>query len=199
MINEDLITKSTVKERGWTDSVIKKYIGEPDQYCRNPHYRCAPPMQLFKLTRVEELEQLPEVAEALEKAARRSELRRQIAQKQSDKLLHHVESLTIKVPSMTEEALIKKACAHYNDLWAERGRFDKYASPSSSEEFLYRISVNFLRHRMTNYERELDRIFGKVGCVEGRPLLKSRILDKIAEAYPMLKSECKRQKRELLN
>ena len=194
MNNEVLITNPELKARGWTDSVVRKYLGKPDGYRDNPRYRSAPKTKLYNLSRVAEMERRPEVLEALQKAAIRSETSRKSAKMQSKRLLEYIRNLNIEVPSMPEDVLIEKACSHYNGLWIGRGDYDRYASPLSPKHFLSRISVNFLRHEMTNYEDELARIFGKVGCVKGRVLLKSRILDKIGEVYPTLSKECRKQK-----
>lgn len=50
-----MIAKATLKkERGWTDSLIARFLGEPDKTRPNPHYRTnGAPMRLFALKRVE--------------------------------------------------------------------------------------------------------------------------------------------------
>lgn len=42
-----------LKERGWTDGMIRRFLGEPDATRPNPHYKCAAPMKLYELKRVE--------------------------------------------------------------------------------------------------------------------------------------------------
>jgi hypothetical protein len=42
-----------LKARGWTDSLIKMFLGNPDMLARNPHYASASEMRLYLLERVE--------------------------------------------------------------------------------------------------------------------------------------------------
>ena len=193
MDESTMITKTDLKERGWTESVIRKHLGEPDALKNMPYFKKTGKMQLYKLTRVIEMEQNETVMEDLKKARKRSELAKKRASKLSEKLKEYIMKLEITVPLMPEKTLIENACSHYNSLWADRGKDDKHASPSDDEVFLNRIAVNYLRHELTIYEDELVRMFGKIGAVEGRPLLKERILDLIGDSYPFLANECDNQ------
>ena len=58
-IIEEHLTKSRLKDRGWTESLINKFLGEPDLTKDNPMYRCAAPMCLYSLKRIEQVELLP--------------------------------------------------------------------------------------------------------------------------------------------
>ena len=53
------ITPARLKsERGWTDGLIKRYLGEPDKLVPNPHYRRArAKMRLYDLARVVQAEE----------------------------------------------------------------------------------------------------------------------------------------------
>ena len=46
---------------------------------------------------------------------------------------------------------------------------------------------------MSNYEEELERIFGKVGKSEAYKIIQEKIYSAIAENYPELKEECESQ------
>jgi hypothetical protein len=46
---DPLVTLSTLRERGWTDAGILRYLGDPDRVAPNPHYRRAAPMRLYRL------------------------------------------------------------------------------------------------------------------------------------------------------
>lgn len=48
---------SQLKERGWTDSKIKEWLKEPDEYAKNPMYRSASPTKLYLIERVIKQEQ----------------------------------------------------------------------------------------------------------------------------------------------
>jgi len=59
-----------LKERGWTESMIRDLLGNPDRYVDNPHYSSAAPMRLWRLQRAEALEATPEFAQRRERASR---------------------------------------------------------------------------------------------------------------------------------
>ena len=50
------ISLSSLKDRGWTESIIKKMGVEPDKEEGDPHYRCAAPMKLYDVRRIESSE-----------------------------------------------------------------------------------------------------------------------------------------------
>ena len=60
-----------LKERGWTESMIRSLLGKPDLYADNPYYKSAAPMRLWRLRRAEVIEGTPEFAAARERAERR--------------------------------------------------------------------------------------------------------------------------------
>lgn len=194
MQNREMITKKELKERGWTDATIRDYLGQPDALKLNPYFRSGPKMQLYSLNRINQVEQKPEVVSALEGARKRSESAKMRAATQMAELKKYIDTLQIEVPTFSEEKIIEEACNQYNKFWSFCNEAEKYASPSHDEDFLHRITVNYLRHEMTIYEPELDRMSGLTGSVKARLLLKERILDQIAEVYPFLESECERQK-----
>jgi hypothetical protein len=59
-----------LKERGWTESMIRDLLGEPHLRVDNPHYKTAAPMRLWRLQRAEAVEATPEFAAARERGER---------------------------------------------------------------------------------------------------------------------------------
>ena len=47
---------SELKQRGWTDGLIKKFLPKPDETKTNPVIKSAAPMKLYKIKRVERIE-----------------------------------------------------------------------------------------------------------------------------------------------
>ena len=70
-------------EYGFTDSMIKQYLGEPDKRSINPYYHTAPMEKLWLISKVEEVIENPEVKSKLEKL----EIRRQKAKEKKELLL----------------------------------------------------------------------------------------------------------------
>ena len=59
--------------------------------------------------------------------------------------------------------------------------------------FLERITVNYVRHRLTSYDRNLERVAGQIGVALAITAIRKRIYAAIAETYPHLAPECERQ------
>lgn len=55
-----LFTKTGVKERGWTEGAIKKFLGNPDKTAPNPYSKKKPEVKLFSCDRVKRIEQTEE-------------------------------------------------------------------------------------------------------------------------------------------
>lgn len=79
------------------------------------------------------------------------------------------------------------------EWFLEHGNVDM-ATPNT--ETLERWMVNFVRHNLCEYDDKLIDLFGLVGKEELYHRLKTETLAKIAEVYPELDVECKRQAQE---
>lgn len=114
--------------------------------------------------------------------------------KSKHELLDYVRCLEIVIPDLTKKVLVRQACAHYNNYNKTIGR---QASPKDADEFIFRITVNYLRHESTSYEYELERMAGHEAEREAHDALKEKILDAIAAAYPWIRKECAAQKQKI--
>lgn len=184
------ITKRGLKERGWTDSLIRRFLPEPDSTECNPYYRCAAPMRLYSTERVAAIEKTPEFVAAHEVAERRSLAAMCAADTKRRATTTFAESATVSVPQLDRHELIRLACKSYNNHNWER---DRVATPDSDQGFLDRICVNHLRHRLTKYDSHLNNTRGKVGSTDANLTLKRRVLAEIARVYPFFAEECDRQ------
>jgi hypothetical protein len=186
------LIQSSLFERGWTKSLIRNFLPEPDQTKPNPWYRSASSMKLYKLERVEQIEASEKFA--IEKA--KSEKRRESSQKAvSSKLaktMEYVEKVEVKIPKMSKNQLIHRACRHYND-WNYDS--EEPATKDSDHLFLERICVNYLRHELTRYHFHLNEVHGKVGFGGAYFAIRKKIFVAIAEIHPWLEEECNRQEK----
>jgi hypothetical protein len=57
-----------LRQRGWTEAMIRDLLGDPDLTADNPHYKTAAPMRLWRLQRAEAVEATPEFAGRRERA-----------------------------------------------------------------------------------------------------------------------------------
>lgn len=216
-------TKSQLKEKGWTKGLIEKFLPEPDKTKKNPHYRSGPPMQLYLSEKVEQVESTAEFGEAKEKASKRQESARKAAKTRRANLSKWrrdlIRDMQLNLPRYSHEVLRDLAINDYNAELERRERrrqerldrrmlrgmewqedyhddVEQEASPLSDAKFLSRITVNYARHSLTNYDDVLEELESKLGTEKDFLYLRQRVYAAIAEAYPWLKEECDRQLRD---
>jgi hypothetical protein len=190
---ETFLAVSQLKERGWTNALISRFLGDPDELRTNPHYRSGPQMRLYRTERVEQAEASAEFRNAQDcRKAKREAAQMALATKKK-KLNEYVEAVEIEVPRLPKAELIRRACENYNAGLVDDTRDRPRAYPNSDPEFLERVCVNYLRHVLTQYEEHLEEIAGKVGMRDAYQKLKSKVLDAIWDEYDWLRFECWRQ------
>jgi hypothetical protein len=181
-------TKTQLKERGWTDRIIRIYMPEPCLKKKNNYYKCAPDICLYEKEKIHKIESLEDFKIEIKKSEKRRNSMKLVAERKRQELIDYVKNLKIEVQKINPNKIFKDACDNYND-WNE-----EFIEKNNVEtSFLHRITVNYIRHNLTNYEEELDELFGQIGKDDGYYLLKNRILNKIKELYPFLQEECDRQ------
>lgn len=195
--DKECCSKAALKARGWTEKTITTFLGNPDREAKNPVFRSAAPVKLYLLSRVKAAERSPEyLAFVAKNAGRRSGAKKAVETKR-ERLLKELAGWQIALRTKPYGAVVDAAIQSYNefheDLYYDRGHGYEPAARDSSPEFLQRITVNHLRHNLSNYDARLDALFGKVGKQEAYRLLNAKIYAKIAEEYPLLRDECERQ------
>ena len=200
--NEEYISKAGLKTRGWTDSMISIFLGNPDLERFNPHYKSAPKMKLYKLSRIINLEGTEEFNIRRIKSEQRSKVMKKVAKNKEMRLLEEIKRLEISVRIISPESLLKASIKGYNDFHEyvsmERENYDFVPADSGSDKsFLQRIQVNYLRHNLTEYDHELENVAGKIGIAKAILMIKEKVYDAIALAYPYLSQECNRQKQRV--
>lgn len=93
------------------------------------------------------------------------------------------------MPELKYRDAIKKAIKSYN--YNSDGL--SFASPKDDPELLDRITVNYIRHELSQYDHGLASLWGRVGKGEAYLLLNKKIYTAISAQYPELKSECAKQ------
>lgn len=194
--------RSDLKARRWTDSLISKLLGEPDETAMNPYYTTAAPVKLYLVDRVIPIEGAQEFQESLDRRKRRRqpkrsshEVRCEAQEVRREATLEAAWDLEWDVPVMEKAELIRAACHSYNDYQLmERNTFEfRRAQPDSNPGFLDRICVNYLRHELTDYDDNLAMFRGRIGVAEAERIIRIEALDAIARQYPNLARECDRQ------
>ncbi len=212
------LNKTQIKERGfWTDAAIRNFLGYADKEAPNPKYKKAASMKFYLEARVKQVEGLEEFQNFIQKSKVRKEgaekaLRTKIKNMQSygsdfEIIIPHFESM---------EELYIRAIEHYNTYMKSRVedknlRIEEWNSRNSrndpfwvnEEEYefapinldseknrLDRATVNYLRHRLTSYEKHLlnhnRNNKGKFAKDKAYKAIKDRINNAIADKYPEL-------------
>lgn len=204
-VKKHMLSASSVKARpGWTDSAIVKFLGEPDERKTNPTYRMAPPMRLYRLNRVEAVEATPEFATHAQKSTLRSVSALAVAERKRRETLAWANTVPITLGSVRSlDAVQQSSIRHFNErqkwksaVWGDsRDNAPSLLKEMSNveESFLDRITVNYLRHEMSNYEGLLEEKFGRIGNAEAYGVIKRRVLEVIADTYPILSDAVARQ------
>nr|DAN72992.1 MAG TPA: hypothetical protein [Caudoviricetes sp.]DAP82187.1 MAG TPA: hypothetical protein [Caudoviricetes sp.] len=191
---EQLISQSGVLSMGFTKSMIDKLL-PPPILKRNPHYASSAPMKLWREDDVRSVMGTQEFQTMAAKAAARKaasakavETKRKNAEGIADNLIASIHVTRWDIPVLEEATLNAK-----QEWFLEHGNVDM-ATPNT--ETLERWMVNFVRHNLCEYDDKLIDLFGLVGKEELYHRLKTETLAKIAEVYPELDVECKRQAQE---
>lgn len=171
---------SELKQRGWTDGLIKKFLPKPDETKTNPVIKSAAPMKLYKIKRVERIEKSEKFIKEMENISRRKIAARKAVETKTAKTVEWANSVKINVPTLNRDKLLKKAIYHYK-------QFHDTCVGSIDDEFAARISTNYIRHECTNYDMVLGALDGKVGRSKAYEIIKEKVNQTIKNQHKWIK------------
>jgi hypothetical protein len=185
-VTETYLTMAGLRERGWTDAMVRDYLGEPDATRPNPRFRTAAPMKLYLTQRAETGEASPAWAERKTLGAKRRAAGMAIADRKRADTAMLARQLAVDLvgrlvlPASPRRAAIKAYNAWHSAGctcrgWHDLGFCDKHADAGDPPEFLHRITVNFVRHELTGYDRAYSRLAGRVGHQDAHEVLRSEV------------------------
>jgi hypothetical protein len=190
------LNKKQLTERGWSPKLVTEFLGEPDDKRRLGWY-CYE--HLYFLPRVERIEKTDDFKTAQGAYLNRRQRGIEAAERRAAEQIEKARTMPIRIREIPYDEVLEDAIDHYN----RRGRGRRYdydedyqwtpASKDSDELFLQRIAVNYVRHQLTSYDHKLLAQKGKVGGSEAVPIIRRRVFEEIALAYPQLADECDRQ------
>lgn len=196
-----MLHRGQLRERGWTEKLMRCFLGEPDGTRANPMYRSSAPVPLWLESRIVAIEASGEFKDALAAAAKRKASAARAVETKLAAMDAWIDGLEVELPDIDDGELVRLACRHYNNRQIDMmcdGRIGGFmeATPESNPKFLERIQVNFIRHCGTDYESLLDETFGRAGACRAYGRIRAKVLDAIAGRYPRLRDECERQKQQ---
>lgn len=196
-ITEEYLSKQRIKdEYEFTDAMIRDLLPAPELTKPNPHYRTTgAPMQLWLKSTVEKVVATDEFAESLKRRRERSQRAKASMQARRTHTLGEYcdKAKAITVVRIPLGDLEKRAVKAKEDYEHDKGNYG-FLAGSAPDYVRRRWMVNYVRHNLTVYDRDLHDMKGKVGVHEGYEVYKSAVLDEIATVYPELAEECDDQK-----
>lgn len=192
-MTKQFITKTDlISVRKWTNRLIKKYMPVPDEIRNNPHYGRASEMKLYKISRVESIEKNEQFLIDFQKTILRRKSSAKMVETKKDNLLIQISEFPISVEIIPRYELVPLVIDDYNN----RNYYKDYLTLRDLDQStLERLTVNYIRHQLTEYEYHLYTIGDQVGKKEGARLLKEITNNCIGESYPDLTRECALQLR----
>ncbi|WP_406063664.1 hypothetical protein OG462_34085 [Streptomyces sp. NBC_01077] len=192
------VTLAGVRRRGWTDTMVRDLLGTPDVQGRDPRRWSLAPLRLYLLARVETVERTPEFAETSALSPARSSAAAAYAERRRAAVLAAIRAEPIEVPRLPGPELERRAVRHRQLLGARSpgsppGGTPPKASGEAPAGALVRWQVSYLRQALARYEALLDGLYGETGRGEAERLLRRRLYEAIAAAYPALAQECRRR------
>ncbi|MEU9700392.1 hypothetical protein [Streptomyces sp. NPDC047981] len=198
------VTLTGLRERGWTDPMVRDLLGQPDIQGRDPRRWSLTPVRLYRLARVEAVERTPEFARCAAAPGSRSAAAVAGAERRRRAVLAAIRAQPIEVPRLPAAELERRAVRHRQLLGARgpggSGGPSGSGRPGASGRSgavpsgaLVRWQVTYLRHALSRYETLLDGLFGSAGRAEAERLLRARLYEAIGAAYPHLARECRRR------
>lgn len=204
MSDSPFYNKTELKERGWTETAITKFLGNPDRKGKNRKGRKGKVSLYFK-ERVHHAEQTPNFKEWKLKSATRSQASLAAAEKKRQETLTKVSSrldsidLKDEYKHLTRQELRHQASESFLAIEKrreERSRGKYVAEQITSrrtDAFFDRIEANYLRHEGTVYDEELKEYFNATGVGQAIDMVREKIYNTIASYYPHLERECEKQ------
>ncbi|MGW2013697.1 hypothetical protein [Streptomyces sp. NPDC001927] len=187
------VTLTGLRERGWTDPMVRDLLGEPDIQGRDPRRWSIAPVRLYRLARVEAVERTPEFARAAAAPGSRSAAAEAGAERRRRAVLAAIRAEPITVPRLPAAELERRAVRHRQPLGARGPGGPGGPAGGVVAGALVRWQVTYLRHALARYETLLDGLFGSTGRAEAERLLRARLYEAIGAAYPHLARECRRR------
>ena len=189
---EKHFTKTTLKERGWSDTLIKQLL-PPPIVCENPYYRSRN-MYLWKECDVAEAEKKPEFEAHLNRRSVHQKRAQAAVLTKNRKMQERLRDAIarIRVEEVDYARVVDDAVDAKQNWYDMTGQYDRSVY-GADQKTIERWTVNYIRHNLTTYDSFLYSAKGKTGISFAYPLYRKAVLEKIAEVYPWLYGECARQ------
>lgn|GEM_PF-1922780 len=190
----DYFTVAELRERSWTERIIKKLNLTPCGIIQNPECGAAI-IKIYDRKLVELFEATDEFKAMVkeDKSKKKGALKED--KKRKERLLEKVENIEITIEYVPESLLKKMALADYNTWHIEKRQTFEWASGRSDRKFQQKLRHNYIRHNLTNYDQIMNRIAKKIHGKDEYAEIRRILLKRIKEAWQTAaKNEKKKNK-----
>lgn len=158
-----LIGSKDLRRRGWTQHLVRRFAGLPDDLQINPHYPGGAPMKLYRAVRVAAIE------------TKRNATAAWAAKDLPDPVL----------PPAPCAELLQAAVAWFNGIETWRTGAGRWASTTDCEESLNSIVISFILAQLAEYRERVTRGM-EMAAAEAEPIVRAKVVTAIVAAYPWL-------------
>ena len=137
-------------------------------------------MKLYKIKRVEKIEKSEKFIKEMEAISKRKIAAKKAVETKTAKTVEWANSVNFNVPTFSKDKLERKAMNHYQQY------HDTIICGPIDEDFINRISTNYIRHECTKYDRVLDSLYGMVGRDKAYEIIKGKVNQVIKEKHNWL-------------
>lgn len=186
--------KQLVKKRGWSRMIIRELLKTPDKIEPNT-INHAGPIKLYDIDRVKNIEKSDRFSIYKKYIERRRKSVQKGKEKRKIELLNFLNNINIVIPKMDLDVLKNMAENNYlsqrsymDSMYGLTGDIDE-----SHDDFVNRITVEYLRDSFSTYYRILKERFDKMDRTQAYIELNKRIFSEILRNYPELEFESRKQ------
>ena len=172
LAKNEVLTARDLKNRGWTRTMVQKFLGTADGFVQNPHIRTGRPMRLFRSQRVHEVETGEDFRACQNISSIRSIRANQYLNDKAAALVDMANAIEFQIPLLDLRNLTAQT----------EKRFGSY----KTAEIQNKNEVAFLMEDAGKSEWSLDQFYWCSGIRAARLVLRRRMLIKIMQNYPHL-------------
>jgi hypothetical protein len=174
MSTDEYYSTKQLKGRGWTERLIRTFLGGPDKRISNPYFSQGHEKHLYLVSRVIQAESGPSFTKDHAAARKVSACIRGAVDRKREELERLVSMITLPPLTLPEKELIGQAA-----VVLQTGPVQGLHSESH-------VALNILLDTMKSLEWHLDPFMWHPGIRHARKLLRGRMLAHIIDHYPAL-------------
>lgn len=187
-----------IKELGFTAKLMEKYLPDADKTVQNPYNRHAPIRYWLKI-KIDALIEEPPIREKINDVLKHRQARSASAQKavetKREKIRKRVLWVCDNYLELTRDIPldeVRELALEYKEEWYIYNNIYNTAY-NADQDTIDRWTVNFIRHKMMNYDYCLNILKGEGYKDLSYDILREYAFNLIKRAYPELTEECDRQ------